>query len=237
MHGRSKCLRTMIPLTPTAQQEHVLYTVHFRALTEEYALAGEDIPDAIWRCKPPAVNVGMPLLRLIHGLPGSGKSELMKWLKQYFENVWLWKKNKQFALIAPMNMMVGNIGGTTIHSVGRIPFKGKRGNVVQSGKGAEPGGSIFTDEEYHELRFVLMDEVEAAGVSLFGRLEDSLRLNVPRTSTLQAIQGKQHCDRRRQIAFAGVNVLCFGGFWQLDPTGIQPSCQIRRNTLATRAPT
>ena len=28
-----------------------------------------------------------PLLRLIHGLPGSGKSQLMKWLRSYFEEV------------------------------------------------------------------------------------------------------------------------------------------------------
>ena len=66
---------------------------------------------------------------------------------------------------------------------------------------------------------MLMDEVEAAGVTLFGKLEDSLRLNVPRTGSAQAIQRKQHCDRRRELAFAGVNVLCFGDFWQLDPTG------------------
>ena len=29
----------------------------------------------------------------------------------------------------------------------------------------------------------------------------------------------QHSDRKRQVSFAGVNVLCFGDFWQLVPTG------------------
>ena len=91
--------------------------------------------------------------------------------------------------------------------------------MVHSGRGSEPGGSMLTDEDFHELRCVLMDEVEAAGVTLFGKLEDSLRLNVPGTGSAQAIQRKQHCDRRRELAFAGVNVLCFGDFWQLDPTG------------------
>ena len=67
--------------------------------------------------------------------------------------------------------------------------------------------------------FLLLDEIEAAGVTLFGRLEESLRLNVPQTSSTEALQRRQHSDRKRQISFAGVNVLCFGDFWQLDPTG------------------
>ena len=65
---------------------------------------------------------------------------------------------------------------------------------------------MFTEVNYHDLRFVLLDEVEAAGVTLFGRLEESLRLHVPCTSNTEAIQRMQHSDRVRQMAFAGVNV-------------------------------
>ena len=115
--------------------------------------------------------------------------------------------------------MADNIGGSTIHSFGRISFKDKCGVVIQSGRGSELSGSIFTDEEYHELRFLLLDEIEAAGANLLGRLEKNLRLNVPRTSSTRALQRKQHDDRSRQVRFAGVNVLFFGDFWQLDPTG------------------
>ena len=89
-----------------------------------------------------------------------------------------------------MNTMADNIGGSTIHSFGRIPFKDKRGAIIQSGSSSEVGGSIFTGEEYHELRFLLLDEIEAVGVTLFGRLEESLRLNVPRTSSTEALQGE-----------------------------------------------
>ena len=46
-----------------------------------------------------------------------------------------------------------------------------------------------------------------------------MRLNVPHTSSVQALQKEQHYDRKRQVAFGGVNILCFGDFWQLDPTG------------------
>ena len=40
---------------------------------------------------------------------------------------WLGRKDepdsKQYAIIAPMNTMADNIGGNTMHSFGRIPFK------------------------------------------------------------------------------------------------------------------
>ena len=77
--------------------------------------------------RKPDVEVGTPLFRMVHGLPGSGKSRLIKWLKEYFEEVWLWTQEKQYALVAPMNTMADNIGGTTIHSFARIAFKDKRG--------------------------------------------------------------------------------------------------------------
>ena len=193
--------------TPTLQQKEVLLTVHYRTVMEEYTLAGETVPGTIWSGKPTTINVTKPLLRLVHGLPGSGKSKLIEWLKEYFEVVWQWSRNLQYALLAPMNTMADNIGGSTIHSFGRIAFKDKRGMVIQSGRGAELGGSIFADEEYHELRFLLIDEIEAAGVGLVGRLEENVRLNVPQTSSTKALQRKQDSDRSRQLSFAGVNVL------------------------------
>ena len=175
----------------------------------------------MWNDKPPDIHVERLLFRLTHGLPGSGKSKLIAWLKQYFDEVWQWAQGKQYAIVAPMNTMADNIGGTTIHSFGRIPFKDKRGMVIHPGKNTETSASIFADDPWHELRFVLLDEVEACGVSIFGRLEESLRANVPSSnSAYQALQKKDlHPDRVRSIAFAGVNMLCFGDFWQLDPTG------------------
>ena len=134
-------------------------------------LAEEDIPRIVWDSKPAGIDVERPLLRLVHGLPGSGKSKLIEWLKMYFEDVWLWERNKQYSLVAPMNTMADNIGGSTLHSFGHIAFKDKRGMLIQSGKNAECGASIFAEEDYHELRFLLIDEIEAAGASLLGRLE------------------------------------------------------------------
>ena len=215
----------------------MLRTIHFRVVKEEYEIAGEPIPEAVWSDKAPDIHVERPSFRLIHGLPGSGKSKLIEWLKQYFEKVWQWTQGKQYAIVAPMNTMADNIGGTTIHSFGRIPFKDKRGVTIHPGKNTETTASIFADEPWHELRFVLLDEVEACGVSIFGKLEESLRANVPSSnSAYQALQKKDlQPDRVRSIAFAGVNMLCFGDFGNWIPLATPPSCRTRPEYKAVQS--
>ena len=61
--------------TPTEAQREVLLTVHFRAVKEEYEFLGEPVPQEVWHDLPTTCNISKPLLRLIHGLPGSGKSK------------------------------------------------------------------------------------------------------------------------------------------------------------------
>ena len=140
-------------------------------MKEAYELAQEARPASVWRDKPDDVNVDLPLLRLIHGLPVSGKSKLIQWLRQHFEEVWQWTSNKEYALLAPMSTMGDNIGGSTLHSFGHIAFKDRRGMFIQAGKESKHAGSSVGDEEWHELRILLFDEVEAVGAMLFGSLE------------------------------------------------------------------
>ena len=92
--------------------------------------------------------------------------------------------------------------------------------LIHTGQDKISYGSFVSDEEWHELRFILLDEVEAAGAGLLGQLEENLRLKVPSTNTaLRGLHKEQHASRERNYGFAGVNVLCFGDFWQLGPTG------------------
>ena len=113
-----------------------------------------------------------------------------------------------------------NIGGSTMHSFGRIPFKDRRGTLIKASGESKSAGMFGSPDDWHELRFLLIDEVEAAGCSLLGRLEENLRLQVPSTNAAsEGLRARQHGDRCRRDAFAGVNVLCFGDFRQLDPTG------------------
>ncbi len=67
---------------------------------------------------------------------------------------------------------------------------------------------------------LLFDEIEAAGVDIFGQIEEKMRLKVPLANSVsEGLGGRQHAQRHSRRAFAGVNVLVFGDFWQLDPTG------------------
>ena len=120
-------------VAPTNEQAKVLRLVHDRVTQEEYELAGEPLPAGLRQ-------VEKPLLRLVHGLPGSGKSKLIEWLTMYFEYVWEWKMNKQYALVAPMNTMADNIGGNTIHSFGNISFKDRKGIEIKPQTNKEDGG-------------------------------------------------------------------------------------------------
>jgi hypothetical protein len=115
---------------PYEQQWEILDTVHERCLIEqEIESSGLD---AIRR----QAEAPPPLFRLIHGLPGSGKSQIIKWLRSYFEEVWRWEAGVHFQFVAPLNSMAANIGGATLHSWGEIAFQDNRGRFVRSHGGA-----------------------------------------------------------------------------------------------------
>ena len=59
---------------PTAEQWRVLDKVHHRSLLEHAVEAGL-----------PTKGEEEPLLELMHGLPGSGKSKVIGWIRSYLE--------------------------------------------------------------------------------------------------------------------------------------------------------
>ena len=74
----------------------------------------------------------VPLYRLIHGLPGAGKSQVLLWLREYFETVWQWVHGDHFVFAAGLNSMADNIGGSTLHSYFGLSFQNRRGVTVVS---------------------------------------------------------------------------------------------------------
>ena len=102
-----------------------------------------------------------PLLRLIHGLPGSGKSQLLVWLRMYFVEVWQWQEGREFMFLAPLNSMACSSGGATVHSWGRIAFKNKRGVRILATDVSE--GMSNLGIKCGALRFLFIDEIEATG--------------------------------------------------------------------------
>ena len=92
-------------MKPTELQSHILDVVHRRRVYE-YCVE-QSIPHT-----PESEGMStMPLYRLIHGLPGSGKSQVLLWVRDYFETVWHWTHGEQFVFVASMNSMADNIGG------------------------------------------------------------------------------------------------------------------------------
>ena len=107
--------------TPTAEQAEALKAAHARVTQEERELTHWRIQASRMelRQRDETFTVDKPLLRLAHGLPSSGKGELIRWLKEYSEEVWQWKKIKRRALIAPASAMANNVGGNAVHSFGK----------------------------------------------------------------------------------------------------------------------
>ena len=113
--------------TPNQQQWQVLDFIHERCLYEYR----EESKHCINATSGAAQRE--PLFRLVHGLPGSGKSHLLKWIRCYFEDVWKWESGVHFVFLAPFNSMATEILGQTLHYWGGIVFKKSSGLHVGSG--------------------------------------------------------------------------------------------------------
>ena len=134
---------------PTEEQKKVLLALHCRIVKEEYETLQEPIPEEVWSTKPDDMVVDLPLLRLVHGLPGAGKSKVILWLKSYMEEVWLWEHGNQFAMVAPFNSMADNISGGTLHSFAGISFKDRRGIVLNSSQHMSDDRQSLLGEKWH----------------------------------------------------------------------------------------
>ena len=94
---------------PYEAQTLILQVIHNRCVLE-HQIESADISEQA--SKQAAAEP--PLFRLIHGLPGSGKSQVLKWLRSYFNEVWLWTEGVHYQFLAPLNSMADNIGGATV---------------------------------------------------------------------------------------------------------------------------
>ena len=200
-------------IIPNEQQRQVLELLHETCVREEAQLQLGPVP--IWES---------PLRHLVHGLPGSGKSELLRWIRSYFEDVWKWTYGEEFAFLAPLNSMASNIGGSTIHSWGQVGFKDRRG-VHIAPKSAEHEETPTLTIRCGKLRFLFIDEIEATGADTIGALEEHIRQHVGKDRLYKYAWVREADGRERKAflprAFGGVNVMFFGDFWQLNPI-----CQI-----------
>lgn len=186
------------PIVPNALQQQILDTVHRRCVYEatgnmEYA--------------------SDPFLRLIHGLPGSGKFKLLSWMRSYYEEVWEWEENREFVFLAPLNSMACNVGGSTVHSWGRIVFQDRRGIHILPRNSTEDTTTPALTMKCGALRWLWIDEIEATGADIIGQLEHNVRFHI------HSREPFKHDSTGVARAFGGVNTMFMRDFWQLKPTG------------------
>ena len=71
----------------------------------------------------PREHTSDPLLHLMHGRPGVGKSHVLKELREFFEEVMKWTIGVEFNIVALQAVMATALGGETLHHVAGInPF-------------------------------------------------------------------------------------------------------------------
>ena len=178
-------------------------------------------------------RAGAPMLALVHGLPGSGKTKALEWLAEYFTQVWSWEKAVHFVYLAPLNSMAGRIGGFTVHSWGEVPFSvdAPQGNMTLGSRsdGLDRDMSKMASK-CQSLRFLFIDEAEALGAGIIGRVE----LNVSTATRPQWY--KYRLNRRTDLSalrvFGGINLVLLGDFWQLAPV---QGVSLRSNPFGRRA--
>jgi len=146
-----------------------------------------------------------PLRGLVHGVPGTGKSRVIKWIRNFFEEALRWTHGTEFICAAFQNRMAAAIQGTTLHTAADLPRPGE--------DRAKKLASSDIDNLYAQnqsLRWILIDEISMVADELLGDFE-SMFADAARQTVY-----KKRRDKSRRI-FGGYNLLTFGDWWQLPP--------------------
>jgi len=152
------------------------------------------------------LNFGDPLCWLVHGGPGTGKSHVIKQIKKLFTDVLHWKMGVEYQVVALQAVMADLLGGDTIHHACGIP-------VMKKGMAGESQAQRQMDVAKRVLqwRWLIIDEISMVSAKLFAEVDVKLRSTVRQVGTQKL--GGDMVDR----PFGGLNVLCCGDFWRLDP--------------------
>ena len=92
-----------------------------------------------------------PLLDVVHGFPGTGKSAVIGWMRQLMEGGLGWEHGVQFVCLAFQNSMAAQINGHTVHHWSGIPARNDDGNAM--------GDRHKQSLKCGALRVIIIDEV------------------------------------------------------------------------------
>ena len=176
---------------------------------------------------------GSPCSRLfVLGLPGSGKSEVIRWLCDeevgLFPTCMAWEHEVHFMKTAPMNSMASNIGGKTIHNFSKLGIDLITG--VQSGGKKDPELSEnLLHTKIQHMRWLIIDEVENVSVELLDAVNRQVKDSTRDKGNPWAVDARAP----KQFAmFGGLNLVLLGDLWQIPPVR---SLSIAANPFVKRA--
>ena len=141
-----------------------------------------------------------PLVWLLHGSPGTGKSHELPFLRELFEDFLGYRQGIDYQITAFQAVNAADILGETIH---------KAFGLIKYGKPNETAATAVQLMGY--WRWLIVDEISMVGAKLLAKMEQQLR---ECTSSKTAFK----TDAAGRVRpFAGVNVIFLGDFYQLPP--------------------
>jgi len=150
-----------------------------------------------------------PLLWLLHGGPGVGKSHVLKLIREMLEKAG-YVCNVHFMVVALQAVMADQLCGDTLHhAAGLTPSAFKKTNA------SNKTGPTKRQQEVSTLirhcRWLIIDEISMISAQLLAELDTKFR------RMMQDIQRTKKDAQQIDRAFGGLNVVLCGDFWQLDP--------------------
>jgi len=186
---------------PTPEQLKVLGYVRDRVLIE-YRIEheGMDLPKGSTRRE----FEEEPLRGLIHGPPGSGKSELIKFVRRFFEEALGWSHGVEFIFVAYQNKVAHAMKGSTIHNAGML-------DVGQQARQLNHTDVEIPFTKNANLKWIIIDEIGMVSDHLLGSFATAMDDASNRPKRFRV----RHNGEDR--IFGGYNLLMFGDFQQLAP--------------------
>ena len=183
----------------------VLETVAARVLREFAEEHDDEFPTG-WHCQPESTapsccSKGMtaePTRGLVHGLPGTGKSRVIKWMRKFFEEALGWEHGVQFVCVAFQNRMAAAIGGTTLHTAAELP---RPGEDLSRKLAHSDIDNLYIQNA--QLRWVIIDEISMVADELLGAFEYEF------TQAARQTRYSKRKDKLHRI-FGGYNLMLFG---------------------------
>ena len=148
-------------------------------------------------------------IRLLHGGPGTGKSHVIKILKEkLFEQELKWIPGIDFQIAAFQAVNADNVDGDTLHhALGLHPFGARKKGGVKSDKDKK----VAASQRIAQWKWLIIDEISMVSANFLAELDMHLRQIMTDVSLM-----KMDTHRIDQ-AFGGINMLFVGDFHQLDP--------------------